>query len=540
MLTPLLLALALGADAAQTELLKTFRNEFVAISPGEANFPPTLKVGDKDVPLTSPFSIAKYEVPQNLWAAVMGSNPSKWKPKGNPAENRNSVEMLTYADAQDFCRRGTVLMRKAKLIKHDEIIRLPSETEWEYCCRAGTTTKYSFGDNLQDLNDHAWHTGNAAGNDPPVGAKKPNPWGLYDMHGYLWEFCSRHVIRGGSWKDKAERLASDIRVVAPETLADDAVGLRCVLSKLPEAVFADLETQPIAQDQIIAPEAKFEVVWGQGEFTEGPALGSDGLMYFSDIGNRIYRFDSKTKQTEVYRDPSGRSNGLIFDSDGRLYAAEGANSGGQRRITVTDDDGKVRVLADKYEGKRFNSPNDIAVDRKGNVYFTDPRYLGEEPRELDFEGVFIVSPKGEVRVATREAKKPNGIVLSPDGGSCYVSENNPDGKRELLKFKVQPDGTLADKQSLHDFGTGRGIDGMTVDAVGNIYATAGTGEKAGIWVFDPAGQLLAWFATPGDPTNCEFGGGEEKNVLYVTTALSKEKPIVYGLARISLLPAGRK
>jgi gluconolactonase len=360
------------------------------------------------------------------------------------------------------------------------------------------------------------------------------------MHGYVWEFCAGRALRGGSWKDKPGRLASDVRVLATETLADDAVGLRCVLSKLPATVFAGLEAQPIAQDQIVAADAKFEVVWGEGEFTEGPALGGDGLMYFSDIGNRIYRFDAKSKKTEVYRDPSGRSKGLICDRDGRLYAAEGANTGGQRRITVTDADGKVHVLADKYDGKRFNSPNDIALDAKANVYFTDPRYLGDEPRELDFEGVFFVSPKGDVKVATLEAKKPNGIVLSPDGMSCYVSENNPSGKRELLKFKVQPNGTLAGKQSLHDFGDGRGIDGMTVDTEGNIYATAGTGDTAGIWVFDPAGQLLAWFATPGDPTNCEFGGGNEKNVLYLTTALSKKQPIKYGLARITLLKDGRK
>lgn len=533
MLTLTILTVALAADAGQPELLKTFRDEFVAIMPGEGKFPPSLKVADKSAPLTSSFAIAKYEVTQDLWEEVMGSNPSKWKGK------RNSVEMFTYADAQEFCRRATVLMRKAKLIEPGELVRLPTETEWEYCCRAGTSTKYSFGDDVKDLNDYAWHTGNAAGNDPPVGAKKPNPWGLYDMHGYLWEFCSGRAIRGGSWKDKPEQLASDVRVMATETLADDAVGLRCVLAKLPATVFSGLETQPIAQDQIISSDAKFEVVWGEGEFTEGPALGSDGLMYFSDIGNRIYRFDSKTKKTDVYRDPSGRSNGLIFDAEGRLYAAEGANKGGERRISRTEMDGKVHVLADKFEGKRFNSPNDIAVDSKGNVYFTDPRYVGDEPRELDFEAVIFVSTQGEVKVATREAKKPNGIVLSPDGKWCYVSENDPEGVRGLLKFKVQSDGTLTDKQSLHDFGDGRGIDGMTVDLTGNIYATAGTGDKAGIFVFDPQGLFLAWFATPGDPTNCEFGGGSEKNVLYVTTALSKEKPVKYGLARIALLKDGR-
>ena len=533
MLTSLFLAIALGAEPAQVELLKTFREEFVAISPGQGQFPSSLKIGDKAVKLEAPFEIARYEVPQDLWQAVMGNNPSKWKGK------RNSVEMFTYEDAQQFCRRATVLLRQAKLIEGNEIVRLPTETEWEYCCRAGTTTKYSFGDDAQQLPEYGWFTGNATGNDPPVGAKKPNKWGLYDMHGYLWEFCAGHIIRGGSWKDGADRLQSHVRVVAPAALEDDAVGLRCVLAKLPATVFTGLEVKPIAQDQIVAAAAKFEVVWGAGEFTEGPALGGDGQIYFSDIGNRIYRFDPKTKQTDVYRDPSGRSNGLVFDGEGRLFAAEGANTGGGRRISMTDKAGKVATLADKYEGKRFNSPNDLTLDGKGKVYFTDPRYVGDDPRELEFEGVFVVSAQGEVKVATREAKKPNGIVLSHDGLACFVAENNPQGQRELLRFKVQPDGTLVEKQVLHDFGKGRGIDGMTIDVAGNIYATAGAGDKAGIWVFDPVGQLLAWFATPGDPTNCEFGGGAEKSVLYVTTALPG-KPTKYGLARIALLREGRK
>jgi gluconolactonase len=327
----------------------------------------------------------------------------------------------------------------------------------------------------------------------------------------------------------------------PATTKDDAIGLRCVLAKLPKTVFTGLEVKPTAQDQIISSDAKFEVVWSDGDFTEGPALGPDGKIYFSDIGNRIYVFDPKTKKTEVYRDPSGRSNGLAFDSEGRLYAAEGANTGGNRRISVTEKDGPekketVRTLADKYDGKKFNSPNDLAVDSKGNVYFTDPRYVGNEGRELDFETVFFVSSKGDVKIATREVQKPNGIVLSPDEKWCYVADNNPQGNRHLVRFEVKGDGTLTEKKVLHDFGTGRGIDGMTIDVEGNIYATAGTGEKAGIYVFDPEGELLAWFPTPGDPTNCEFGGGAEKNVVYVTTAL----PQKYGLARIKLLKNGRK
>ncbi|MBW3598500.1 MAG: formylglycine-generating enzyme family protein, partial [Planctomycetes bacterium] len=154
----------------------------------------------------------------------------------------------------EFCRRATELMRAAKLIRENEAIRLPSEAEWEYVARAGTETLYSFGDDTKDLDDYAWHTGNAAGNDPPVGAKKPNLWGLYDIHGYLWEWCAdawhddydgppadgsawreggepeRRVLRGGSWKDAAERHTSSFRLPAPTGLRDDAVGLRCVLA----------------------------------------------------------------------------------------------------------------------------------------------------------------------------------------------------------------------------------------------------------------------------------------------------------------------
>ena len=187
-------------------LLKTFRNEFVSIKAEPA------------------YQVAKYEVPQNLWESVMGSNPSKWKGQ------RNSVEMLSFDDAVAFCRKATELLRAAKLIDADQVVRLPSEAEWEYVARAGTKTKYSFGDDEKELGDYGWFHGNAAGNDPPIGAKKPNPWGLYDVHGYLWEWCDGHVIRGGSWKDDAKDLTSSSRREVAADLKDDAVGLRCVLA----------------------------------------------------------------------------------------------------------------------------------------------------------------------------------------------------------------------------------------------------------------------------------------------------------------------
>lgn len=253
------------APPAREELLRTFVEELVPITPGEGEFPASFEMGSADGPATErpahdvtieyEFAIAKYEVPQNLYEAVMGENPSRWK---GP---RNSVEMMTWRDAVSFCQQLTRLLREADLIEEDEEVRLPSEAEWEYCCRAGTTTAYSFGDEARTagdaenrasvLDEFAWHTGNAAGNDPPVGALKPNPWGLYDVHGYLWEFCldswqadyegaptdggtrtaedpEQVVIRGGSWKDRFPGLRSAVRRPFDVDGADDAVGIRCV------------------------------------------------------------------------------------------------------------------------------------------------------------------------------------------------------------------------------------------------------------------------------------------------------------------------
>lgn len=223
----------------EAALLKTFRDEFVAITPGTDKFPAKVEVvdGKRTRTLTAPpaYLIAKYEVPQNLWEAVMGANPSKWK---GP---RNSVEMLSFDEAQEFCKRATAKLRTAKLIEATQEVRLPTELEWEYAARAGASTRFSFGNDVKDLDAYAWHTGNAAGNDPPVGAKKPNAWDLYDVHGYLSEWCEvgskadgakppEQALRGGSWKDAPEALAIDVRRLEKPGLRDDAVGLRCVLT----------------------------------------------------------------------------------------------------------------------------------------------------------------------------------------------------------------------------------------------------------------------------------------------------------------------
>lgn len=238
--------------SAASELCRNFVSELISVKPGTERFPKSFKMGPSEagrkVTLAAPFRIAKYEVPQNLYEALMGENPSRWK---GP---RNSVEMMTVGEAANFCEKLTRQLQEQKLIQADEIVRLPTETEWEYCCRAGTTTRYSFGDNARKdgdsdkqaslLDPYAWHTGNAAGNDPPVGALKPNPWGLYDMHGYLWEFVSpsgdqtgaklargKCIIRGGSWKDGFDDLTSSSRRLFPEEGRDDAVGFRCVVAR---------------------------------------------------------------------------------------------------------------------------------------------------------------------------------------------------------------------------------------------------------------------------------------------------------------------
>lgn len=275
---------------------------------------------------------------------------------------------------------------------------------------------------------------------------------------------------------------------------------------------------PTTQEKIVPADAKLEVVYNEGEFTEGPVPNKDGEILFSDIGNRMLKYNPQSGETTVFRQPSGRTNGLMFDPQGRLTACHGANTGGERRISVTEKDGTVRTLADSYQGKRFNSPNDLVITKSGRVFFSDPRYVGDEPRELDFEGVFCIEPDGTVKVATLELQKPNGIVLSLDEKTAYVADNNntATGNRHLVSFQIQDDGTFTNKKVLWNFGPERrGIDGMTTDQQGNIYATAGQGEESGVYVFSPNAKPLAFIPTTGPPTNCVFAG-EDLKTLYIT------------------------
>ncbi len=240
------------------------------------------------------------------------------------------------------------------------------------------------------------------------------------------------------------------------------------------------------------------------KFTEGPLwMPKPGCWIFSDIpADAIYRAD-KT----VYRQPSHYSNGLTLDPQGRLLAAEHET----RRISRTDGDGNVTAVAERFEGKRFNSPNDVVVRSDGTVFFTDPPYgldggLDGPNGELKFAGVFAVTPKGEVKCLARDFQTPNGLAFSPDEKTLYVADTEAD---RIRAFSVAPDGT-ASGGSL--FVTVPHPDGIKVDVQGNVWSTS----KGGVRVFSPLGALIQMIAVPGQVTNCAFGG-EDGKTLCVTT-----------------------
>ena len=274
-----------------------------------------------------------------------------------------------------------------------------------------------------------------------------------------------------------------------------------------------------AATRVLAPNATLEKLWDQGEFTEGGARLADGAILFSDIGNRIMRYDPATNTTTTFREPSGRANGLAIAPDGRLVVAEGANTGGGRRVTITDSDGHVSILAESFRGKRLNSPNDLVIDQAGRVYLSDPRYVGDEPRELEDEAVYRVDTDRSIHKLETTATKPNGLTLSPDGKTLYVSDNGPK-RKALLAVPLDARGDVAGPvRVLKDFGNGRGIDGMTITSEGLIVAAAGSGVLSGIYVYDPKGIPVAFIATPEVPTNVEFGD-PDLSTLYITAGKS--------------------
>lgn len=263
---------------------------------------------------------------------------------------------------------------------------------------------------------------------------------------------------------------------------------------------------------ILDDSAKLEKLAGDFQFIEGPIWHPDGFLLFSDIpANIIYKFASN-QQVEIFRRPSGKANGNTLDKENRLITAEHEN----RRVSRTEKDGKVITLADRYEGKRLNSPNDLAVKSDGSIYFTDPRYgIAKEQEELGFYGVYRLAPDGKLTLLVKDLVMPNGLAFSPDEQKLYV--NNSEAGY-IAVFDVNSDGTVSNSRvfaELKDSGKSGVPDGLKVDLEGNVYSTG----PGGVWILSPEGQLLGRISVPETATNLAWGESDRKT-LYITGSKS--------------------
>lgn len=280
-------------------------------------------------------------------------------------------------------------------------------------------------------------------------------------------------------------------------------------------------------------------------FTEGPTVDREGNVYFTDIINQRIMKLSADGVLSTYRQASNVANGLLIDPEGRLIACEGASFErpgvklkGTPRVTRTDlKTGQVEVLADSYEGNALTGPNDVTIDGKGRLYFT----------ELNGAAVYRIDAPGKLAriLAAPDVRSPNGIQISPDDRKLYLVEANQvqGGARLIRSYDLQPDGTVRNMRVLYDFSPGRSADGMSIDTQGNLYASAGMNQlrgtaetldtKTGVYVISPEGRLLKFFPIPEDfITNNAFGGPDMKT-LYVTAGktLYKLRMDIAGLPR---------
>lgn len=256
---------------------------------------------------------------------------------------------------------------------------------------------------------------------------------------------------------------------------------------------------------------------------EGPAWDGTGLLFTEIANNRIQRFDPGTGLCAVWRENTNSANGLMFDASGALYACEGRG----RRISLVTPT-STETIADTFERRRLNSPNDLAIDTAGRIWFSDPRYTTDRhTMELDHESIFRLDPQPDrswaIHRMTFDTTRPNGLLVSPDQQTLYVaqSEYGEGNPRELRAYPIDAHGSLRPYTVLHTFYPHRGIDGMCLDSDGNIVACAGwdeSGPGSMIYVIAPTGRVLETHPVPVDrPTNCTFGGAD-LTTLYVTTA----------------------
>lgn len=312
------------------------------------------------------------------------------------------------------------------------------------------------------------------------------------------------------------------------------------------------------QSQIVPPGSRVEEVFGGGAvLTEGVAAGPDGLIYFSDItrtldctdergmqAGHIWRFDPGDGSCRIFRSPSGMANGIVFDRQGRMVVAEGADYGG-RRITRTDmATGRSFIVAGQFDGRPFNAPNDVAIDAKQRIYFTDPRYIGWESIEQPVMAVYRIDPDCSVHRVITDVRKPNGVALSPDQRTLYVSSSDngtiasrrlpanvplPDGEFKVFSYALSSKGAVGPRRTFADLDAIGQPDGMTVDDQGFVYVAIFAPEPM-VAVFSPAGEWVARIDMADATTNVEFGRGKARYDLYITAG--------HGLYRIRLARAG--
>ncbi len=249
---------------------------------------------------------------------------------------------------------------------------------------------------------------------------------------------------------------------------------------------------------------------GNFKFTEGPAVDSQGNVYFNDIpANKTYKVNPEGKLS-VFREPSNHSNGLMVNAKGEIVACEMDG----RIVAVSPNGKEVRVLATEYQGNRFNAPNDLVIDKSGGIYFTDPGFRAPKPLPQGKLAVYYISPQGKITRLIDDLPNPNGVILSPDEKTLYVI---PTGQKEMMSYPVLAPGKGEVFCTLKQAKEGgyRGGDGLTVDVKGNLYITSGLGLQ----VFNPQGKLLGIIEIPEQPANVTFAGPNLKT-LYVTARTS--------------------
>ncbi|MGF1678108.1 MAG: SMP-30/gluconolactonase/LRE family protein [Candidatus Methylacidiphilales bacterium] len=240
------------------------------------------------------------------------------------------------------------------------------------------------------------------------------------------------------------------------------------------------------------------------QFTEGPAFSPDGILYFTDIPRHTIHTWSPSHATGVFNSESEGSNGLAFDAQGRLLACQGSG----RRLVRYEKDGSLTVLASHFEGRRFNSPNDLWIHPAGWIYFTDPRYGKRDSMEMKTEGVYLLKPEsGEILQLIDDMVRPNGIVGTPDGRFLYIADH---GGRSTVKYSLDAQGVPTKKV----WSIPRASDGMALDSKGNLYLT-----DRQVAIYSREGRLLLEIPIPEDPTNVTFGG-KDNRTLFITARKS--------------------